>query len=50
MDWAGKYDRIGGYTNNNGNTTVTLEGHAVYSSADSLFWSCAVENTLATLP
>jgi hypothetical protein len=50
MQWAGKYDRIGGYTNNNGNTTVTLEGHAVYSSADTLFWNCAIENTLASLP
>ena len=50
MDWAGKYDRVGGYTNNNGNTTVTLEGHGVYSSTDALFWSCAIENSLASLP
>lgn len=50
LTWAGKYDRVGGYTNNNGNTTVTLEGHAVYSSADTLFWTCAVENTLSSLP
>jgi len=50
LQWAGKYDRIGGYSNNNGNTTVMLEGHAVYSSADALFWSCAVENTLSTIP
>jgi len=50
ITWAGVYDRIGNYTNSDGNTTVTLEGHAVYSSADTLFWSCAVENTLSALP
>ncbi len=50
LQWAGKYDRVGGYTNSNGNTTVTLEGHAVYSSADALFWSCAIENLLSSVP
>ncbi len=50
LKWAGKYDRVGGYTNSNGNTTVTLEGHGVYSSADSLFWTCIVKNSLSAVP
>jgi hypothetical protein len=50
MSWAGVYDSIGSYTNADGNTTVTLEGHAVYSSADALFWTTTVTNQVATLP
>lgn len=50
LKWAGKYDKVNDYSNGNGNTTVQLDGHAVYSSADSLFWSMDVKNSLATLP
>jgi hypothetical protein len=48
--WAGKYDKINDYTNSNGNTTVQLDGHAVYSSADTLYWEMDVTNGLATIP
>jgi hypothetical protein len=47
---AGKHDVVGNYENSNGNTTVRLDGHAVYSSADSLFFSITVVNGVATLP
>jgi hypothetical protein len=50
LKFAGKYDKFDGYNNSNGNTTVTMSGHAVYSSADALFWSCAITNATATLP
>lgn len=50
MSWAGVYDSVGDYTNADGNTTVQLSGHAVYSAADSLFWSATIVNTVATLP
>jgi len=50
MSFAGVYDSVGDYTNSDGNTTVQLSGHAVYSSADALFWSCTVINSVATLP
>jgi hypothetical protein len=47
---AGVYDSVGGYENSDGNTTVTLEGHVVASSADSLSFSVAVANNLAAVP
>lgn len=50
MTWAGVYDSVGDYTNADGNTTVQLSGHAVYSPADTLFWTASVVNTVATLP
>ncbi len=50
VSFAGVYDSVGDYTNSDGNTTVQLSGHAVYSSADTLFWSTTVVNTIATLP
>lgn len=50
MQWAGIHDSVGDYTNANGNTTVQISGHAVYSAADTLFWSCAVTNALASVP
>lgn len=49
IDWAGKYDKINDYENANGNTTVTLDGHAVYSSADTQFWKATVINQVASL-
>lgn len=50
MQWAGKYDAFGAYENTDGNTTVTVEGHVVYSSADTRFFDIAVTNLLTTLP
>jgi hypothetical protein len=50
IQWAGVHDSVGDYTNSDGNTTVQLSGHAVYSSADTLFWTCTVLNSVATLP
>lgn len=49
-DFAGVYDSVGDYTNSNGNTTVQISGHVVYSQADTLFWSMTVVNSVATLP
>lgn len=49
IDIAAKYDAVGGYQNDDGNTTVQLSGHAVYSTTASLFASFDVSNTLATL-
>ncbi|MGV1048232.1 MAG: hypothetical protein ACOYD4_06885 [Solirubrobacterales bacterium] len=51
INFAGKYSMpIGQYENTNGNTTVTFEGRAVYSSADSLFANIAVTNALSAIP
>ena len=49
IDWAGRYDGLSGYTNANGNTTVTLTGHAVYSSSDSLFAEFKLTNLLSAV-
>lgn len=50
LDFAGKYDTVGNYENSNGNTTVRIDGHAVYSSTDDLFLEATVVNGVATLP
>lgn len=47
LDWAGKYDTTGDYTNNDGNTTVTFDGHAVASSTDSLSFTASLTNGVA---
>lgn len=47
LDWAGKYDDVGDYTNSNGNTTVVLTGHAVASSTDSLSLTATLTNGVA---
>jgi hypothetical protein len=49
-DFAAIYDSVGDYTNSNGNTTVQISGHAVYSPADDLFWKMTVVNAVAVLP
>lgn len=46
---AAKYDKPGAYSNSDDNTTVDFEGHAVYSSDDSLAFEIEVDNNLATL-
>lgn len=48
-DFAGVYDSIGDYTNTDGNTTVTLEGHVVWSAADDLSLEIAVTNGRSAL-
>lgn len=50
IDIAGKYDSIDDYTNTDGNTTVTFNGHGVASSADSLATTFVVTNSIAALP
>ena len=50
MHMAVKYDSIGDYENTDGNTTVTLEGHAVASAADSLSATFILTNGNATVP
>lgn len=50
IDFAAKYDRPGPYNNSDGNTTVEFEGHAVYSSADSLAFEIEVTNNDSAIP
>ena len=50
IDFAGKYDSISDYENDDDNTVVTFNGHAVYSQTDALFAKLTVTNSLATLP
>lgn len=50
IQFAGKYDKISDYSNDNGNTSVTFEGHVVASSADSIAATFTVVNLLATVP
>lgn len=49
-DFAGVYDSVGDYENTDGNTTVTLSGHSVYSSADALFFETVITNNLSAVP
>lgn len=50
VNLAGKYTSFGEYQNEDGNTVVEASGKAVYSSADSLFTSIIVTNSVATVP
>jgi hypothetical protein len=49
MDMAARYSKVNPYQNSDENTTVQLEGRAVYSSADALIWSLSVVNTIANM-
>lgn len=49
FDLAGVYDKIGNYENNEGNTVVTLDGHAIVDTTSSLFFSASVTNNVALL-
>jgi hypothetical protein len=40
-------DTVGDYTNSEGNTTVTFDGHIVASGADSLSLTAIVTNQIA---
>ena len=50
LDIAGKYTSVGSYQNSDGNTTVQLNGVAVYSSTNSLFFKFEIDNNLSALP
>ena len=50
FDLAVKWDKVGTIQNSDGNTTVQVEGTAVYSSADALYAKFTVSNLLAALP
>ena len=47
--FAGKYDSISDYENDDENTVVTFNGHGVYSQADAIFAEISVANSRATL-
>ena len=49
FSWAGRYNSISSYSNDNGNTSVQLGGIATYSPTDSLFFEATVTNSRATL-
>lgn len=50
IDMAAKYDSVGTYQDDNGNTTVQLSGHAVLSTTDSEYFTVTVTNALSALP
>jgi len=49
LDLYAIYDKFGSYENSNGNISVKVEGHAGYSSVDSLFFAVEVKNSIAAL-
>lgn len=49
VDWAGRHTVIGDYTNQDGNTVVTIDGEGVYDTAAALFLAVIVDNALATI-
>lgn len=50
IQMAAKYDKPGPYSDTDGNTSVSFEGHAVLSDADNLSFKIDVSNSVATLP
>ena len=50
IDLAAKHDRVNPYEDQDGNTVVKIDGHAVYSSTDSLFAVFKVINNLSSVP
>ena len=50
IDMAAKYDSVGTYQDDNGNTTVQLSGHAVLSTTDSEYFTAVITNALSALP
>lgn len=49
FDLAVKWDKVNPYDEDDGNVTMTLDGHAVYSPADTLFFEASITNQIATL-
>lgn len=51
IDLAARYDNFGAYEQEDDvNTVISVEGHAVYSSADSMYFSVEVDNQLSSMP
>ena len=50
IQMAAKYDKPGPYSDNEGNTSVSFEGHAALSTADDLAFGITVTNSVASLP
>lgn len=50
LNLAGKHVDISEYQNSDGNTVVEISGEAKYSSADALYASFVVKNSLAAVP
>lgn len=49
FDMAARYDKVGNYESSEGNTLVTLDGHAVLDTTASLFFTTTVTNGTATM-
>jgi hypothetical protein len=49
IQWAGRYSKVSGYENLEGNTVVTLEGRVVYLPAKSLFQKFILKSGVAVL-
>lgn len=49
FDFAGRYDKIGNYESSEGNTHVTLDGHATVDTAAALFFTTTITNNISTL-
>jgi hypothetical protein len=49
VDMAGRHTAIGNYENQDGNTTVTIDGEATYDSVSTMFMSVIVDNATAAL-
>lgn len=49
FDFAGRYDKVGNYESSEGNTHVTLDGHATVDTAATLFFTSTITNNVATL-
>lgn len=49
IDWSGRHTVIGDYTNQDGNTVVTIDGEVSYDSGAAMFMSVIVDNALATI-
>jgi len=50
IDGSFIWDTVGDYENDNGDTVLTLEGQAWYSSADNQYFSVVVKNLVSTVP
>lgn len=47
LDLTGKYNTFGAYADDNGNTTVTVEGECFYSATDSSYFEAVILNTVS---
>lgn len=49
IQWAGRYSKVGGYENLEGNTVVTLEGRVTYLAAKTLYQKFILKSGVAVL-